>query len=174
LKKLIFITFLFLTCLPQTFFAKSVEVNGENIVFLRGENYYQHLMKKVRNADTEILITTFSASSDRIDAMERFYKALSKQANEGVDVRLFLAGVLDKSKKLKKKLDQYRFNLKLNQKDTVQHMKFILIDGEHVYNGSGNLTMTAFSRMYETTVYFENDRLYKKFREKFFDIWESK
>jgi phosphatidylserine/phosphatidylglycerophosphate/cardiolipin synthase-like enzyme len=149
-------------------------VAGENMRILRGADYRTHFWENLKEAKKRVWISTYSISGPRSRMMDGFYRKMSEKAEtEGVDVRLLLPGKLDSSHEVAAKLRaKYKFKVRLYKGNGLLHSKYILLDDKQIYNGSANLTLTAFNREYETSIYFESEKLFPKFQKHYQRLWE--
>jgi len=113
--------------------------------------YYNEMIEDIAKAQKYIYIETFRVGKDEIG--ERFRRALTKKAKEGVEVKLLIdywgAGSIDHDyfKKLIKYNGEVRFFEKIKFNSDIftrshrrNHRKLLLIDDEITYIGSSNLT----------------------------------
>lgn len=168
-------------CVPELGFAQSiaptnrptVTVLSDQMKILRGRDYLFHLLDNIEQAQDRIWIATYSITGTRSNRMTYVYDRLQDRHDSGVDVRLLLPPELDRNKRVFQQLIQdYTFDVRLYQGSGQFHGKMIVIDDEHVYNGSANLTLTAMNREYETSIYINNSTLTKEFAEYVIQQWE--
>ncbi|MFW5983357.1 MAG: phospholipase D family protein, partial [bacterium] len=106
--------------------------------------------------------------------MGSIFDKLEEKREEGVKIRILLAGDLDKNKKFMEKLKQkYDFTVRLYEGDRKMHVKAILVDDTHAYSGSANFTLTAFGRKSESTIYMKDEKIVKKLEENIDRLWEE-
>ncbi|MFB6356785.1 MAG: phosphatidylserine/phosphatidylglycerophosphate/cardiolipin synthase family protein [bacterium] len=152
----------------------TVDVPADSMTILRGEDYMLHLLDSVKKAKQRIWIATYSITGPRSNRMTYFYKKLENKYDSGVDVKLLITGKLDRNKKIIQKLrKKFDFDMKLYEGDNLFHGKFIVIDQNKVYNGSANLTLTAFNRPYETSIFVEDQSLTRTFAHLMKRVWNK-
>lgn len=168
---------------PSAGFAESVAPNNRPTVtvpaaqmkILRAQDYLLHLLDNIEQAEQRIWIATYSITGPDFNRMNYVYDRLQDRHDSGVDVRLLLPPELDRNKKVFQELIQeYTFDVRLYRGEGQFHGKMIVIDDEHVYNGSANLTATAFDREYETSIYIHNLTLTESFVEFIQTQWEGR
>ena len=154
--------------------APSVTVPADRMRIVRGRDYLTHLYESIQQAEDRIWIATFSITGTHSNRMTSVFETLDTRYDSGVDVRLLLPPELDKNKKTVRNLKKdYGFPVKFYRGPGVFHGKFILIDDTNLYNGSANLTLTAFSRPYETSIYLESERLVSSFERFMNRLWTA-
>jgi cardiolipin synthase len=113
--------------------------------------YYNEMIADIDNAKQYIYLETFRIGKDEIG--ERFRRALTKKAKEGVEVKILIdywgAGPINKEyfKKLIKFKGEVRFFEKIKFNSDIftrshrrNHRKLLLIDDKITYIGSSNIT----------------------------------
>jgi phosphatidylserine/phosphatidylglycerophosphate/cardiolipin synthase-like enzyme len=153
----------------------TVTISKQNIQFLRGQNYLDHLSKSFWSADKRILIASMVFSDRRSRAMTQLYSILSQRAKNGVTVKVIMAGKYNfgrfNQRPMKLFYDKTNMESRAYVGEGLMHSKFIVIDNEAVYNGSANFTASGIGRTEETTVYLKNTKLAETFAKYFDDLW---
>jgi cardiolipin synthase len=128
-----------------------VKINEQYHLFSEPLSYYNEMIEDIENAKDYIFIETFRIGKDEIG--ERFKRALTRKANEGVKVKLLIdywgAGPVDNEyfSDLIKHGGEVRFFEKIKFNSDIftrghrrNHRKLLLIDDCVSYIGSSNLT----------------------------------
>ena len=128
-----------------------MKINEQYHLFSEPLSYYNEMIEDIENAKDYIFIETFRIGKDEIG--ERFKRALTRKANEGVKVKLLIdywgAGPVDNEyfSDLIKHGGEVRFFEKIKFNSDIftrghrrNHRKLLLIDDCVSYIGSSNLT----------------------------------
>jgi phosphatidylserine/phosphatidylglycerophosphate/cardiolipin synthase-like enzyme len=169
----IFIPLLLHASVPR---GTTTRVAGEDIRILRSEDYLNHLyFQTLAEAEKRIWIVTYSITGPDSARMASVYDRLQERQEEGVNVRLLMSGELERNEEIYEALkEKYDFEVRMYDGERTMHVKTILVDDAHVYSGSANLTLTAFGRPSESTIYLKSEELAEQIKSNIDNLWEER
>ncbi|XZR53185.1 MAG: phospholipase D family protein [Enterobacteriaceae bacterium] len=158
IKKMI--NFIFIIIIFLLFKQKSNIINIE-VGFSPGETAKNIILKSIKNSKKTIDIAAYSFTSKSIAML------LVKAYNKGIKIRV----VADKKSNMGKYtiikyLKKHNIKVKLNNKYSIMHNKFMIIDNNSIETGSFNYTKNAVYKNAENIILIKNiyniTKIYKK------------
>ncbi|XZR52785.1 MAG: phospholipase D family protein [Enterobacteriaceae bacterium] len=166
IKKIINFIFIFIL-----FFIFKFKYNQTNIEvgFSPGNTAENIILKSINNSKKTIDIAAYSFTNKNIAML------LIKAHNRGIKIRV----VADKKSNIGKYsvikyLKKHNVNIKLNNKYSIMHNKFIIIDNNSIETGSFNYTKNAIYRNAENVIFIKNIySIAKIYKNEFNILWKE-
>jgi len=149
-------------------------VEAQQMRILRASAMARHITSRLKQADESIDIAVYTVTTPKHPTTKSLLTILQERSDNGVRVRMVLDGGQGGAIAFASEARKRGIPVKLDHRSAgSMHHKFAVIDGDEVYNGSANWTVTAFSRDDETTIYANSQELAKPFNRRFQDLWQS-
>ncbi|MCR3755244.1 MAG: Phospholipase D [Candidatus Westeberhardia cardiocondylae] len=168
-SKIIYIIVIIFYLITTKFTLAHENCNEITIGFSPGNSAKNIILHAIENAKSSIDIAAYSFTSKPITL------ALINAQNKGIKIRI----VADKKSNTNKYtavtyLVNHKIPVKLNDKYSIMHNKFMIFDNNSVQTGSFNYTQNAISRNAENIIYVKNNiKIAKIYTNEFNRLWKE-